>query len=113
MEALKADRPLDARADAACRSYLHGKDEKYLLAAQDSTVGPVRTHMVQVMSDSAVGQRQIALVDGHPEDQYVALCLLQSTASSLPTLTPSVEPFTLALLRDGTSFWADSGSSSG
>jgi len=89
---LKADKPQDPRANQACRSDRLAKH--YVMAASDSTVSEVRPY---------AGEASVIL-DGRPNDQYVALCLLDipAVASGAPSGTG---PLTLAVLTDGGSLW--------
>jgi hypothetical protein len=108
---LKADKPHQARAAAACSSHA---GRRYLIATMDTTLGGVRAHMRKVMGGSPAGQQELATLSGRPDNLYTALCLLQYPAAALVKmhLPASFGPMTLGILDDGTSFWVDPGSNS-
>ena len=103
VEKLSADRPQDAKATDACQHWANKHDQKYLVAAKNSTVAEVGSY---VHGDLA------SILDGHPEDEYAALCLLDYPASALAQggLPADVGPLTLAVLSDGGSLWVAPGS---
>ena len=93
---LKTDQPQDPRASQLCHSDRLAK-HYYVMAASDSTVSEIRPY---------AGKASVNL-DGHPDDQYVALCLLDIPEAELAAggLPSGTGPLTAAVLTDGGSLW--------
>jgi hypothetical protein len=88
---LNTDQPQDPKASQPCNSDRLAK--RYVMAASDSTVSEIGPY---------AGKASVIL-DGRPDDQYVALCLLDIPDAELAAggLPSGTGPLTLAVLTDG------------
>ena len=92
---LKTDKPQDPRASQMCHSDRLAKH--YVMAAGDSTVSAIRPY----------AGRSSDILDGRPDDQFAALCLLNIPEAELVAggLPSGSGPLTEAVLPDGSSLW--------
>jgi hypothetical protein len=108
---LKAGGMHDTKAAAKCSAWDNGRGAKYTIATKDATVGEVRAHITKTMDDTAFRSNELSILAGHPDDEYVALCLLKTPegVQLAAQFAGLPGPMTLALLADGSSLWADTG----
>jgi hypothetical protein len=95
---LKADKPQDPRASQMCHSDRLAKD--YVIAAGGSTVAEIRPY----------AGKSTEILDGRPDDEFVALCLLDVPDAELVAggLPAGSGPLTEAVLPDRSSMWLSS-----